>query len=81
MCQLWVELPINNFDEDGLLEEEDEDSATKDESVQIVAFPTTYARIKKDLEIGTPVLVEVEKLKDGLSLRSLFRLDLLKPAV
>lgn len=81
MCQLWVELPINNFDEDGLLEEEDEDSATKDESVQIVAFPTTYARIKKDLEIGTPVLVEVEKLKDGLSLRSLFRLDLLKPTV
>jgi len=26
-------------------------------------------------------LVEVEKLQDGLSLRSLFRLDLLKPAV
>ena len=81
MCQLWIELPINNFDEDGLLEEEDEESSTKDESVQIVAFPTTYARVKKDLEIGTPVLVEVEKLQDGLSLRSLFRLDLLKPAV
>jgi len=45
-----------------------------------VAFPSTYARIKESLEIGTPVLVEVEKLKDGLSLKNLFRLDLLKSA-
>jgi DNA polymerase-3 subunit alpha len=80
MCQVWIELPINNFDEDGLLEEEDEESSPKDESIQIVAFPSTYARIKESLEIGTPVLVEVEKLKDGLSLKNLFRLDLLKSA-
>ena len=78
MCQVWIELPINNFDEDGLLEEEDEESSPKDESIQIVAFPSTYARIKENLEVGTPVLVEVEKLKDGLSLKNLFRLDLLK---
>jgi DNA polymerase III alpha subunit len=78
MCQLWIELPINDFDEDGSLEEEDGENATKDESVQIVAFPTTYARVKKSIEVGTPVLVEVEKLKDGLSLRNLFRLDKLK---
>ena len=79
MCQLWVELPINEVDED-LLEDEGDEAAKKDESVQIVAFPDTYARVKDSIEIGTPVLVEVEKLKDGLGLRNIFRLDKLKGA-
>jgi len=81
MCQLWVELPIMSVEEDGLLDEESEESSAKDESVQIVAFPDTYKRIRESLEVGTPVLVEVERLKDGLSLRNLFRLDKLKEAV
>ena len=39
-------------------------------------------RIKAELEIGKPIISEVEKLKDGLSMRSVFRLDKLKePAV
>ena len=79
MCQLWVELPIHEVEED-LIEEDAEETEKKDESVQIVAFPDTYARLKESIEVGTPVLVEVEKLKDGLSLRNIFRLDKLKGA-
>ena len=78
MCQFWVDLPIELIEEDVLLEEDDEEVFTKDESVQIVAFPTAYARAKENLEVGKPVLVEVEKLRDGLSLRSVYRLDKLK---
>lgn len=81
MCQLWVELPISNMEDDMLMEDEGEEGSTKDESVQIVAFPDTYKRVKANLEVGTPVLVEVERLRDGLSLRNIFRLDKLKEAV
>jgi DNA polymerase-3 subunit alpha len=81
MCQLWIELPIASLEEDVLLEEESEESSAKDESVQIVAFPDTYKRVKENLEVGTPVLVEVEKLGDGLSLRNIFRLDKLRDIV
>jgi hypothetical protein len=77
MCQIWVELPIHQEEEDYFADEEN-DSSTKDESVQIVAFPDTYKRVKDSLEVGKPVIAEVEKLKDGLSLRNVFRLDLLK---
>ena len=80
MCQLWIELPIDSPEDDLLLEEDGEESSARDESVQVVAFPKAYARVKDELEVGTPVLVEVEKMKDGLSLRSVFRLDKLKPA-
>ena len=78
MCQFWVDLPIELIEEDVLLEEDDEEVFTKDESVQIVEFPSAYARAKENLEVGKPVLVEVEKLRDGLSLRSVYRLDKLK---
>ena len=79
MCQLWVELPITSaIEEDGSFEEEGEEGSSKDESVQIVAFPDTYKRVRENLEVGTPVLVEVEKMKDGLSLRNVFRLDKLR---
>ena len=77
MCQLWVELPIHQEEKD-YFEDEDEESATKDESVQIVVFPDAYKRIKAELEVGKPIIAEVEKLKDGLSMRSIFRLDKLK---
>ena len=77
MCQLWVELPMHREEED-YFEEEEGESSTKDESVQIVAFPDTYNRIKDKLEVGKPIIAEVEKLKDGLSLRNIFRLDTLK---
>ena len=60
------------------LADEDVEISSKDESVQIVVFPEAYKRIKKDLETGKPVIAEVEKLKEGLSMRGLFRLDLLK---
>ena len=77
MCQVWVELPLHQ-EEDDYFADEDGDSSSKDESVQIVVFPEAYKRIKKDLETGKPVIAEVEKLKEGLSMRGLFRLDLLK---
>lgn len=78
MCQFWVELPLHSNDELG---EEEEESGPKDESVQIVTFPEAYKRVKDHLEIGSPVLLEVEKIKGGLSLRNVFRLDLLKEKV
>ena len=81
MCQMWVELPINHFEDEVLEDEDDEESSQRDESVQIVAFPETYKRVKEQLAVGTPVLVEVEKLRDGLSLKNIFRLDLLREAV
>lgn len=79
MCQLWVELPLHQEEQDYY--DEEAENASKDESVQIVAFPDTYKRVKDALEAGKPVIAEVEKLKDGLSLRNLFRLDLLKESV
>jgi DNA polymerase-3 subunit alpha len=81
MCQLWVELPVSSSEDDGMLDENGEEASSRDETVQIVAFPDAYSRIKDNLEVGTPVLVEVQKLRDGLGLRSLFRLDKLKTAV
>ena len=82
MCQFWIELPLGNSEvvEEGYGDDE-EDEAPKDESIQIVAFPESYKRAKDFLEIGSPVLLEIEKLDSGLSLRSLFRLDLLKEKV
>jgi DNA polymerase III subunit alpha len=77
MCQLWIELPITDLDDEQfemLLEEE----KNKDETIQIVAFPDAYARAKASIEVGKPVLAEVERLQDGLALRNVFRLDLLK---
>ena len=77
MCQVWVELPLHQ-EQDDYFADEDVEISSKDESVQIVVFPEAYKRIKKDLETGKPVIAEVEKLKEGLSMRGLFRLDLLK---
>jgi len=79
MCQIWVELPLHASEvgEDEVYGEEQEETP-KDESIQIVAFPETYARTRDHLEVGAPVLLEIEKLKSGLSLRNIFRLDLLK---
>jgi len=74
MCQVWIELPIDSID-DELEMLDDEESSPRDDNVQIVAFPDTYKRVKADIQIGAPVLMEVEKLSDGLSLRSIFRLD------
>jgi len=78
MCQVWIELPIDSM-EDEFQEDEDVES-TKDDNVQVVAFPDTYKRVKDDIQVGTPVLVEVQKLRDGLSLKSIFRLDKIKEA-
>jgi DNA polymerase III alpha subunit len=80
MCQIWVELPIHREERD-YFNDEDIEGATKDESVQLVAFPDTYDRLKDKIEIGKPIIAEVEKLKDGLSLRNIFRLDVLKEIV
>ena len=77
MCQVWIELPIDSVEDELSIDDEE---ATKDDNVQVVAFPDTYKRIKGDIQVGTPVLVQVEKLRDGLSLKSIFRLDKLKEA-
>ena len=81
MCQLWIELPIDSFDDEIVIDDEDIENTSRDESVQVVAFPDAYKRLKESIKIGTPVLVEVEKLRDGLSLKNIFRLDLLREAV
>jgi len=73
MCQFWVDLPLHGGDEDF-----DDDEGPKDETVQVVAFPETYKRVRQFLEVGAPVLLEIEKMKSGLSLKNVFRLDLLK---
>jgi len=81
MCQLWIELPTRVEDEvEDLLEDNEEEATEKDktDSVQLVAFPDAFARYKAQIEVGSPVLVEIEKLKSGLQLKQLFRLDILK---
>jgi len=78
MCQLWIELPTSVDEEVEDVEDEEEETQQKDDSVQLVVFPDAYARNKAMIEIGAPVLVEIEKLKSGLQLRSLYRLDILK---
>jgi len=78
MCQFWVELPLHSKGDD---EVDGEEAEPQDESVQIVAFPETFKRTKAHLEVGSPVLLEIEKIKGGLSLKSVFRLDLLKEKV
>ena len=78
MCQFWVELPLHSKEDS---EVDGEEAEPQDESVQIVAFPDAYKRVKDQLEIGAPVLLEIEKIKGGLSLRNVFRLDLLKEKV
>ena len=81
MCQLWIELPIDSLDDETVVDDEDVESSSRDESVQLVAFPDTYKRVKESIKVGTPVLVEVEKLRDGLSLKNIFRLDLIRETV
>ena len=77
MCQLWLELPTQSDMEDELNDEEEE-VKERDDSIQLVAFPEAYAKYKNLLEVGSPVLVTVEKLSSGLQLKDLFRLDILK---
>ena len=82
MCQIWIELPIDISDDD-ISEEEDEDEISGDETknegtLQVVAFPETYKKLKDIIEVGAPILAEVEKLNDGLSLKNLYRLDLIR---
>jgi hypothetical protein len=78
MCQLWIELPTRVDDVDEELLDEEEETQHKDDSIQLVAFPDIFARYKSQIEVGSPVLVEIEKLKSGLQLKQLFRLDILK---
>ena len=77
MCQVWIELPIKNFedDQDDEVMDEMEDASLSDESVKLVVFPQVYAKIQSELEVGSPVLVKIEKLYDGLSLKNVYRLD------
>jgi len=82
MCQFWIELPLHSeeiadYDD----QDSDETSSSKDESIQIVAFPDTFKRVGAQIEVGSPVLLEIEKMSSGLSLRNIFRLDLLKEKV
>ena len=82
MCQMWVELPVQVSEiGDDEVDEEEEELKEQDEAIQIVAFPSAYLKYGSLIEVGSPVLIEVEKLKTGLSLRSLYRLDLLKERV
>ena len=82
MCQFWVELPIDeqilDYDELDELEGEVEIKSSNDDSVQIVSFPDSFSKLGEKIEVGSPVLVQVEKMDGGLSLRNIYRLDLLK---
>jgi DNA polymerase-3 subunit alpha len=82
MCQFWIELPLGGSGEiEDYDEQDEEDNKTKDESIQIVAFPDTFKRVGDQIEVGSPVLLEIEKMASGLSLKNIFRLDLLKEKV
>ena len=79
MCQLWVELPNVIIDEEEYNEFEDEHEELMGENmIQLVCFPEIYSKYEEEIKLNAPVLVGVEKLKDGLQLKSLYRLDLLK---
>jgi hypothetical protein len=78
MCQVWIELPIDSVEDELAFDDDEVEGSVKDDNVQLVAFPDTYKRIKDEIQIGAPVLVQVEKLRDGLSLKSIFRLDKIK---
>lgn len=77
MCQMWLELPLGGEEVEDY-DDEVEEAKTKDESIQVVVFPETYKRVKSQIEVGAPVLLDIEKIAGGLSLRNIFRLDLLK---
>jgi len=81
MCQLWLELPVQVSEINDEDIDEDEEIKEQDEAIQVVAFPSAYLKYSSLIEVGSPVLIEVEKLRTGLSLRSLYRLDLLKERV
>jgi DNA polymerase III alpha subunit len=78
MAQVWIEIPSTEISiEEG---DDDEEEITKrDESIQVVIFPSTYEKIRSKLDRGAPVLMDVEKLQNGgLSVRRMFRLDEMK---
>lgn len=82
MCQLWIELPNHFVDEDDSFEEyNDEEEQSVDNVVQLVCFPDSYSKYGNNIEVGAPIIAKVEKLHDGMQLKSLFRLDLLKEEV
>ena len=55
MCQFWLQLPL-------YVGSDEEDT---EPSIQIVAFPDVFGRYQDDIEKGTPVLCDVEKLENG----------------
>jgi DNA polymerase-3 subunit alpha len=76
MAQIVLDLPE---DESLFIEEvNDEGEPTDINSLQIVVFPSVYKTVRDKLEQGTPVLIKVEKLNNGLALQNIWRLDLLK---
>jgi DNA polymerase III subunit alpha len=84
MCQLWIELPNNIVEEDDDYQEyidDEEENYGGDNMVQLVCFPDAYAKYGNSIEVGAPVIANVEKLQDGMQLKHLFRLDLLKKEV
>jgi len=82
MCQIWVELPnVIANEEDDFENYDEEDTYGGDNVIQLVCFPDVYAKYKNNIEVGAPILANIEKLQDGLQLKNLFRLDLLKAEV
>lgn len=84
MCQLWIELPDPIFDEDMDFSDEemdDDEGGSEEMAVQLVCFPDTFMKYHDKIKIGSPVIATVEKLQDGLQLKNLYRLDLLKEEV
>jgi DNA polymerase-3 subunit alpha len=68
MCQFWVDLPV-------VVADESPDGSRGDEQVQIVTFPEAWQKHKAIIEPGAPVLCDVRRMDEGLSLVRLFRLD------
>jgi len=82
MCQMWIELPNTIIDEEDEFDNFDEnDNYGGDNLVQLVCFPDVYSKYEKNIEVGAPIIAKIEKLQDGLQLKNLFRLDLLKAEV
>ncbi len=82
MCQLWVELPNSIIHEDDDFNDfEEYENYDGDNVIQLVCFPDIYAKYQQTIKVGSPIIAHVEKLQEGLQLKTLFRLDLLKAEV
>ena len=70
MAQVWIEPASVVANEDG-----DEEVR---EALQVVMFPDAWSQFKNSVQLGSPVLADLEKIEGGLSCYRIFKLDDMK---